>query len=234
MLRTSPQVTSLSYQLVSLKSNALNIQCPQLGKSTASICRTWHSNKYTKHTQKVRYIMDRSHNCARLLFGLPSLSLFVLTDFPVCLINKRQSRAGQGWLSLLYQGKERCWMPPKTNCRTANYRKVYELWFTWCLTISLCDRKSRSTNSTLHIFFRDGTACGDHCSKTWKVWREAHTRQKQVFILSNLQSIPVSFQVDPKHKNTGIVQVNCDSLMGNLVWRRALPEGTVQRDCGSF
>lgn len=49
--------------------------------------------------------MDRSHNCARLLFGLPSLSLFVLTDFPVCLINKRQSRAGQGLIVLVVPRK---------------------------------------------------------------------------------------------------------------------------------
>lgn len=49
-----------------------------------------------KHTQNFRYIMDRSHNCAHLLLGLPSPSLFVLSDFPVCLINKRQDRAGQG------------------------------------------------------------------------------------------------------------------------------------------
>lgn len=78
---------------------------------------------YHRNAQKFRYIIDCSHNCACLLFSLPSLSFFVLNDFPVCLINKRQIKAGQYWSSLLYQGKGGHQMYPKSNPTTAKFEK---------------------------------------------------------------------------------------------------------------
>lgn len=50
--------------------------------------------------------MDCSHNHPCLTIGLPSLSRFVLSDFPVRVLNKRWIKGGLDWLSLLYQGKE--------------------------------------------------------------------------------------------------------------------------------